>query len=511
MKGRINAVFFASAIFVSTLANAQDASHSDSNVAEIRTPPAPHTPRINGPDIFGVRASHPFLYHIPVTGDRPMSYSVDGLPDGLQVNATSGEIAGSLEKDGDYTVTLHAKNTLGEDTKKFKLVVGETIALTPPMGWNSWNHYSSRVSQEIVLENAKAMANSGLMDHGWTYVNMDDTWQGLRSGPFNAIQGNEKFPDMKGLCDSVHALGLKVGIYSTPWTTSYAGHIGGSAQNPAGDWKPFTGSKKGIMNKKILPFAIGRYHFATNDADQWGAWGIDYLKYDWSPIEYPETEEMAGALRHSGRDIIFSLSNNMNITNAPAISPVANSWRTTGDIKANWTSMSQRGFGQDKWARFAGPGHWNDPDMLEIGTKERNQPGLTPEEEYTHMTIWCLDSAPLLLGNDLTAMDAFTLNILENDEVLAIDQDSLSKQGTTASKGDGFLVYEKHLEDGSIAVGLFNLADDGPATITAKWSDLGIGGKYSVRDLWRQKDLGQFADSFSMRIAPHSAELVKIQ
>ena len=503
IKGTIKAAFFATAILISSLANAQTAP-------EIRTPPAPHTPRINGPDIFGVRPGNPFLYHIPVTGDRPMTYSVDGLLAGLQLDAAAN-ITGVLANEGQFVVTFRAKNALGEDTKKFTIVAGETIALTPPMGWNSWNHYTSRVSQQIVLDNAKAIVASGLIDHGWTYVNMDDTWQGLRGGPFNAIKGNEKFPDMKTLCDSVHGLGLKVGIYSTPWTTSYAGHIGGSAENSQGNWKPFTGNKKGIMNKKILPFAIGKYHFAKNDAEQWGAWGIDYLKYDWNPIEYPETQEMSDALRHSGRDIVFSLSNNMNITNAAANSQIANSWRTTGDIKANWISMSQRGFGQDKWAQYASPGHWNDPDMLEIGNHEHSQPGLAPDEEYTHMTIWCLDSAPLLLGNDLTAMDAFTLSLLENDEVLAIDQDALGKQGTCVVHGQDFLVYEKHLEDGSIAVGLFNLAEDGRATITAKWSDLGISGSHKVRDLWRQKNLGQFADSFSLPVAPHGAELVKIQ
>jgi alpha-galactosidase len=478
--------------------------------AEIRTPPAPPAPRINGPDVFGVRPGHPFLYHIPATGQRPMEFSADDLPAGLTLDPGTGDIRGSLDRTGNYKVVFHAKNALGAADKKFKIVVGETIALTPPMGWNSWNHYASRVSQEIVLQNARAMATSGLIDHGWTYLNIDDTWQGPRGGQFNAIQGDEKFPDMAGLCNDVHKLGLKIGIYSTPWTTSYANHIGGSAENPAGTWSPPTLPKKGHVNRHMLPWAIGRYHFATNDADQWAAWGMDYLKYDWNPIELPETVEMYDALRQSGRDLVFSLSNDMNITNAPAISRIANSWRTTGDIKANWKSMSDRGFGQDKWAKYASPGHWNDPDMLEIGTHEKGQPGLTPDEEYTHMTIWCLDSAPLLLGNDLTDMDAFTLNILENDEVLAVDQDSLGKQGRCVARGDGFLVYKKELEDGSIAVGLFNTGESA-ATVTANWSDLKIHGKRQVRDLWRQKDLGKFKNDFAMTVAPHSAELVKIR
>jgi alpha-galactosidase len=215
MKGKFTLVFFTAAIFVSTLANGQDAP------AEIRTPPSPHTPRINGPDVFGVRPGNPFLYHIPATGDRPITYSVDGLPGSLQLDPASGNITGTLHKrwfglKSSFVVTFHAKNALGEDSKKFKIIVGETIDLTPQMGWNSWNHYAGEVNQKVVLENAEAMAQSGLIDHGWTYVNIDDTWQGHRGGPLLALQGDEKFPDLKGLCDSVHALGLKVAIYSTP-------------------------------------------------------------------------------------------------------------------------------------------------------------------------------------------------------------------------------------------------------------------------------------------------------
>ena len=187
---------------------------------EIRTPKPPVAPRINGPSIFGIRPGHPFLYHVPATGDRPMEFAADNLPAGLVLDPKTGNITGVLPKAGEYVVILCAKNAKGADMKKFKIIAGETIALTPPMGWNSWNHYKGRVSAEVVLANAKAMADSGLMDHGWNYMNIDDTWQGRRGGSFNAIQGNEKFPDLAELCDAVHRLGLKIGIYFTPWVTS---------------------------------------------------------------------------------------------------------------------------------------------------------------------------------------------------------------------------------------------------------------------------------------------------
>ncbi len=477
--------------------------------AEIRTPKPPATPRINAAPVFGVRPGHPFLYRIPATGARPMTFSADGLPAGLTLDAETGQITGVLPKPGEHVVIVQAKNAEGATAKRFRIVVGETIALTPPMGWNSWNHFASKVSQQVVLETARAMVTSGLIDHGWTYINIDDTWQGPRGGEFRAIQGNAKFPDMKGLCAAVHALGLKIGIYSTPWVESYAGYVGGSAENPEGTFVKTTKPKKGNVNKKVMPWAIGKYSFASNDAKQWGAWGMDYLKYDWNPNELPETREMYDALRQSGRDIVLSLSNSTPFENIEQLSPLANSWRIAGDIKANWKSMTHEALTAEKWLKQARPGHWNDPDMLEIGTKEKNQPGLTPDEEYTHMTWWCLLSAPLLLGNDLTEMNDFTLNLLTNDEVIAVDQDELGSQATAVAKEGELLVYAKKLADGSTAVGLFNLGETA-GKVTARWSDLKLSGKCTVRDLWRQKDLGEFADAFSMSVAPHGAELVKI-
>jgi alpha-galactosidase len=365
-----------------------------------------------------------------------------------------------------------------------------------------------------VLKSALGMVSSGLIEHGWTFMNIDDAWQGERGGPFKGIQGNEKFPDLKGMCDEIHKMGLKVGIYSTPWTTSYAEYIGGSSENPEGTWQKPTVPKRGNVNKKRLPWAIGKYSFARNDAKQWAAWGIDYLKYDWNPNEEPETAEMASALRESGRDVVFSLSNSTPFTNAPALSKLANCWRTTGDIRDNWDSMSKKGFGEDKWAPYQAPGHWNDPDMLVVGQVGWGAPHptkLTPDEQYTHITMWCVLSAPMLLGCDLGNLDEFTLNLLSNDEVLAVNQDALGKQALSVVKEGDLRVYAKPLVDGSTSVGLFNTGTNGPAALTIKWSELKLQGKKTVRDLWRQKDLGQFDSQFQMTVAPHGAEMINVR
>ncbi|MDP2884460.1 MAG: putative Ig domain-containing protein [Ignavibacteria bacterium] len=480
--------------------------------AAIRTPQPPVTPRINGPSTFGVRPGSPFRYRIPATGMRPMEFSVDGLPPGLKVDPKTGQITGSQTEHGEHVVMLRAKNEKGSDGKRFKIIVGENISLTPAMGWNNWNVWGGRVTGENVLQSAHAMVSSGLINHGWTYINIDDAWQGKRGGAFNGIQGNEKFPDMKGLCDAVHAMGLKVGIYSTPWVTSYATFIGGSAENPKGIWAPPAIPRRGNMNKKVLPWAIGKYSFARADAQQWAAWGIDFLKYDWNPNEVPETAEMYEALRGSGRDIILSLSNNTPYDNIPALSKIANSWRTTGDIRDTWASLSRIGFSQDKSAAYATPGHWNDPDMLVVGHVGWGNPRptmLTPDEQYTHITLWCLLSSPLLLGCDMEKLDEFTLNLLTNDEVLAVDQDLLGKQATSLSADGSIRIYVKPMEDGSKAVGVFNLGSK-DSTVTVRFSTLNLLGAQSVRDLWRHRNIGQFEEQFQAVISPHGAELYRI-
>ena len=479
----------------------------------ILTPPPPDTPRINGPKVFGVRPGSPFLYTIPATGRRPMEFSANGLPAGLQLDGETGRITGMLKDAGNYNVTLRAKNALGSAEKQFGIVAGERIALTPPMGWNSWNCWAGSVDQQKVLRSARALVSSGLINHGWTFVNIDDTWQGRRTGPDHALQGNQKFPDMKALCDEIHRLGLKAGIYSTPWVTSYAGYPGGSSDDPDGAWSQALANGEGHRH--------GTNSFAAADANQWAAWGFDYLKYDWNPNDVPHTAEMSGALRMSGRDIIYSLSNAASFKNATNWAQLANCWRTTGDIVDAWDKPPQSGqhgvaqiaFSQDRWTPVAGPGHWNDPDMLVVGYvgwgPQLHLTHLTADEQYTHISMWCLLSAPLLIGCDLERLDAFTYNLLSNDEVLAVDQDSLGRQATRVSNDGERDVFAKQLDDGSLAVGLVNRGADA-ARVIARWTDLKITGKQIVRDLWRQKDLGVFENQFEAVVAPHGTVLVRV-
>jgi alpha-galactosidase len=486
---------------------------------EILTPPPARSPAIHGPKIFGVRPGAPFLYAIPATGDRPMHFAALHLPGGLTLDQNSGQITGTLARVGEYRTTLRARNRLGHVERTFTIRVGDEIGLTPAMGWNSYNVWGTHINTERVLAAAQAMVSTGLSQHGFTYINIDDGWQGSRGGALNAVQPDPAaFPDMASMTARVHSLGLRVGIYHTPWVTSYGRRIGGSSENPQGNWDK--SMINGPRNKKVLPYAIGKYHFTTEDAKQFAQWGFDYLKYDWAPVEAPETKEMYEALRASGRDIVLSLSNNASNTllkTIADIAPYANSWRTNHDINDQWSTVVRNGFDQDRWAPWAKPGHFNDPDMLVVGVVGWGKPHptrLTPDEQYAHISMWCLSAAPLILGDDLTRLDDFTRGLLTNDEVLDIDQDALGKQAVRLSQNGSsgksdIEIYEKPLEDGSWAVGLFNLGSAGSA-VMLNWKDLGLLGRYTVRDLWRQKNLTISSDTFSASVRPHGVVLLKL-
>jgi alpha-galactosidase len=491
----------------------------------ILTPIAPAKPRINGADVFGVRPGSPFLFTIPATGERPITFSARRLPRELSLDANTGRLTGRLKDKGEFVVTLCARNSRGTAERKFRIVCGDQIALTPPMGWNSWNCFAGAVSEARVKRAADAMVNTGLINHGWTYINVDDYWQNHRTstdptlrGEFRDAQGfivpNARFPDMKGLADYIHGLGLKAGLYSSPgpWT------CGGCAAS----WR-----------------------HEEQDAQTYAGWGFDYLKYDWcsygniadgqDPIakdvptwseghgkndvavaKYPY-QVMGQYLRAQPRDIVFSLCQYgmADVWNWGA-SVHGNSWRTTGDIVDTWRSMSGIGFKQDRAATFAKPGNWNDPDMLtvgQVGWGNLHPSRLNADEQYTHISLWCLLSAPLLIGCDLEKLDEFTLNLLSNDEVLALDQDALGRQATCVwTNNANVRLYVKPLEDGGNAAGFFNLASQ-PATLAFHdFAAIGMSGNQCVRDLWRQQNITNVDTStawLSLTVPAHGVVLYK--
>jgi alpha-galactosidase len=493
--------------------------------AVILTPKPSPKPRINSAKVFGVRPGAPFFFTIAATGDRPMTFAADELPKGLELDPKTGRITGSLPEKGEHSLTLHAKSALGEATQKFKIICGAQIGLTPALGWNSWNCFASAVTAEKVKSAADAMISSGLINHGWTYINVDDFWEVHRDSKDPTLQGpqrdadghiipNPRFPDMKALTEYVHGKGLKIGLYSSPgpWT------CGG---------------------------CVASFDHELLDAQQYAAWGFDYLKYDWCSYS-PELESRRGtstndfsqvatwnnggntdrarmirpyaimraALDKQNRDILFSFCQyGMGNVWEWGAEIGGNSWRTTGDINDSWSSMAGIGFRQNGHEKFAGPGHFNDPDMLVVGKvgwgPSLHPTRLTPNEQYTHISLWCLLASPLLIGCDMTQLDDFTLSLLTNDEVLEVNQDPLGRQAARVAQNGLLEVWAKDMEDGSKAVGLFNRGNS-EASVTANWADLGLTGNQKVRDLWRQKDLGESTGSFTASVPRHGVALVRI-
>lgn len=484
-------------------------TYLDSRAADaapvVLTPKPSPLPRINGARVFGVRPGGPFLFSIAATGTRPMTFAAEGLPAGLALDSISGRITGTLAGPGSYRVVLRARNGLGRADRVLTIRAGDQIALTPPLGWNSWNCFASAVDDAKVRAAADAMVRSGLVDHGWTYINIDDCWEikpgakdPVLSGEPRASDGsintNGKFPDMKALGEYVHSRGLKLGIYSSPGPLTCAG---------------FTAS----------------YRYESQDAARYAGWGIDYLKYDWcsyGSIEKERTREalekpyrvMRGALDGVRRDIVFSLCQyGMGNVWEWGGDVGGNSWRTTGDIEDTWESMSGIGFAQAGHEKYAKPGNWNDPDMLVVGRvgwgPELHPTRLTPNEQYTHITLWSLLSAPLLIGCDMTQLDDFTTGLLSNDEVLDVNQDPLGRQASRIRVSGDCEVWAKEMEDGSKAVGLFNRGR-WKSDVAVTWAELGLKGARAVRDLWRQKDLGDFAEGITLPVARHGALLLRV-
>ncbi len=481
--------------------------------AIVLTPPSPRSPRINGAKVFGVRPGSPFLFTIPATGDRPMTFTADDLPKGLRLDPSSGQITGGLGVPGTHIVKLKAKNALGTDKRAFKVVCGQVLALTPHMGWNSWYVWENHVTDKIMRDAADAMVSSGMINHGYMYVNIDDCWavkpgsddpslSGLLRDTEGRVNSNKRFPDMNALTDYIHAKGLKAGIYTSPGTTTCAGHVGAN-------------------------------QYEEHDVRRFVEWGFDFLKYDWcsygqiakdnSRAELQKPYWIIGdILRHQRRDIVLNLCQyGMGNVWEWGKQVGGHSWRTAGDLGLTFEGIASGLFrdGFDVYAnnnlhKFGGPGGWNDPDYLLLGylSNWRGQTAptpLTPNEQYTHVSLWCLVAAPLIFSGDITRLDPFTLSLLTNDEVIDVDQDPLGKPGRRVARHEDMEVWMRDLEDGSKAVGLFNRGEM-ETNVTAAWGDLGVKGKQVVRDLWRQQNLGSFETQFSASVPRHGVVLVRL-
>jgi len=491
----------------------------------ILTPAPKAEPKITGAKVFGVRPGSPFQFLVTATGDRPMTFSAYDLPKGLKINTQTGLITGKLSKIGTSIVILEAKNAKGKFQRKLCIESGDHIALTPPMGWNSWNCFAQEVSADKVKRAANAMVKSGLINHGWTYINIDDFWENNRDSKDQSLRGklrdeagnivpNSRFVDMKGLVDYVHDIGLKIGLYSSP-----------------GPWT--CGS------------CVGSYGYEKLDAESYAKWGFDYLKYDWcsygnvinglpdndpykvTSLSYNGGGELNTAikpfkvmgefLRQQPRDIIFSVCQyGMSDVWKWGGSVGGNSWRTTNDITDTWVSVKNIALDQDKSAPYAKPGNWNDPDMLVVGNVGWGNPHpskLKPDEQYLHISLWSLFAAPLLIGCDMEKLDDFTLNLLTNDEVIDINQDPLGKQATCVHTIGDLRIYVKELEDGSHAVGFCNFGLDKVELSYKDFEKIDLNGKFNVRDVWRQKNISNIetkTGELLLKVPAHGVLLYKL-
>jgi alpha-galactosidase len=475
----------------------------------ILTPAPPAEPRINGPMVYGCRPGNPFLYRIPTTGQRPLQFAAEGLPPSLTLDAATGIIRGSAPARGEHTVTLKAKNARGQATRAFKIVAGDRLALTPPMGWNHWYAHYNRITDKMMREAADVMIRSGMADVGYQYVNIDDCWPNApkhkdlsRVGPLRDAQGNVlanvHFPDMKGLTDYIHSKGLKAGIYTSPGPLTCAGYT-------------------------------GAYGHAAQDAAQFVAWGFDFLKYDWCSygqvvkgqkgleVFQKPYREMGEILRRQPRDVVYNLCQyGLGDVWRWGAAVHSQCWRTGGDLGYELDKIFDVALRNVKLREFNRPGAWNDPDYLQIGyigpagKQTEPQPCRMPaSEQYSFMSLWCLLACPLIYSGDMSRLDAFTLNVLCNPEVIAVDQDPMGQCARAVMLSEQTFALVKELADGSLAVGLFNRGKT-DAPVTVKWQDLKIPNQQLARDLWRQRELGLFSTEYSTRLPAYGCVVLRL-
>src|ERR1039458_797157 len=505
--------------------------------------PAPK-PCFNATTVIGVRPNMPVLYALTVSGARPMNFSAKNLPTGLALDARTGIIAGTLVDKGEFTFSASEKNSAGNATAKIEIVCGDTIALTPPMGWNSYDAFGDNVVESEVLSNAHYIAEQ-MQPVGWDTVVVDYCWSdpgahdNNRNARANAPLAMDKFGRMipapnrfpssadgagfKPLADAVHALGLKLGIHimrGIPRNAVRAdmdildAGVTASAAANTNDKCAWCPDMFGVRGN-----AAGQAWY-DSCARLWASWGVDYIKVDdlSRPYHTAEVELIRNAIDKSGRAIMFSTSpGETPVEDAQHILKHANLWRVSDDFWDDWKYLDHEFALGERWRNFAGPGHWPDADMLPLGHLSVSHRSVgkdrfahfTRDEQLTHLSLWSLLPSPLMVGANLPDNDAWTLALLTNPEVIAVNQDSL---GLAAQRVTNILagaeIWTKKLADKSLAIGIFNRGKT-PVPVNLVWKNLGVRTRPAVRDLWLRKDMGR-SENFTAEIPPHGCVLLRV-
>ncbi|MGN1346493.1 MAG: putative Ig domain-containing protein [Eubacteriales bacterium] len=450
-------------------------------------------PAIHAPARIGCSPEKPFLWRIPATGERPMKFTADRLPAGLTLDQKSGILSGSAGA-GEYPLTVTAANAHGSAQTNLLLTVKpDGVGQTPLLGWTSWNAFRNAIDEPMIRETARLLVENGLADYGYRYVNIDSGWQGAYGGIHDAVMPSEKFPDMKALADDIHEKGLCLGIYSTPMAKAWGGgEYPGCTRYP---------------DHTTIQFVVAEEHYEKNNVAQWVDWGIDYLKYDWTPCEGDVADLMKRELLASPRDFAFCTTVDAKLKWAEYWRENCTSWRHNPDSDDNWDCVCRVIESADVWLQHIRPGHFFDLDMLETGYFNGHQCQLTEDEQLAAFSIRAFCSSPIQISCDLSKLTPFDRDMLCNDEILALNQDTTGvcaiQMNETRSGSVRTRIYTRPVS-GGLAAAFFNMGEE------CADLRLALDKTYQVRDLWAKENLDDAPGFLTLTLEPHTVRMVKL-